>query len=261
MNEWIFIHNWECYIQIFHVSLIIFGHCFTLSLSLFIFSFNHFFFVLFCLPAPECHSGVATLSITDSSATSSEDASNPDSPDNNAAVNNDLLHHLNGSKCSKQNQQVPNNNNNSNHNKNKQVRIYSHQILFACIIRSVCVFFFSFFVCFFLYSFSFQFCRLSVVYACVCFFCVCVFNVYKYVCDILIEWIVFFFLLFFFLSLFFFFAGNGMQCTTISMAMECQYEVNSTATNGFRFKKCTITTATTRTVKVINFKRKENDRQ
>lgn len=66
---------------------------------------------------------MATLSITDSSATSSEDASNPDSPDNSAVVNNDLLHHLNGSKCSKQNQQVPTNNNNSNHNKNEQVRI------------------------------------------------------------------------------------------------------------------------------------------
>lgn len=64
---------------------------------------------------------MATLSITDSSATSiSEDASNPELPDN-PTINNDLLHHLKKN-CSKQNQQAPNNNNNSNHNKNKQVR-------------------------------------------------------------------------------------------------------------------------------------------
>ncbi|XP_055313406.1 zinc finger protein jing isoform X2 [Sitodiplosis mosellana] len=49
-------------------------------------------------------SGVATLSITDSSATSSEDASNLDSPDN-PAINTDLLHHLNGPRCLKQNHQ------------------------------------------------------------------------------------------------------------------------------------------------------------
>lgn len=67
------------------------------------------------------YSGVATLSITDSSATSSEDTSNPDSPDNNA-INNELHHHsLNGSKSPKQNLQVPNNNNSSSPNKNKQV--------------------------------------------------------------------------------------------------------------------------------------------
>lgn len=76
---------------------------------------------------------MATLSITDSSATSSEDASNPDSPDN-PAMNNDLLHHLNGSKCSKPNQQVPNNNNNTNHNKNKQVRKDSKCIFYAYIL-------------------------------------------------------------------------------------------------------------------------------
>ncbi|XP_031616661.1 zinc finger protein jing homolog isoform X1 [Contarinia nasturtii] len=64
-------------------------------------------------------SGVATLSITDSSATSiSEDASNPELPDN-PTINNDLSHHLKKN-CSKQNQQAPNNNNNSNHNKNRQ---------------------------------------------------------------------------------------------------------------------------------------------
>lgn len=85
------------------------------------------------------HSGVATLSITDSSATSSEDASNPDSPDNSNVVNNDLLHRLNGSRCSKQNQQVPTNNNNSNHNKNEQVRT-----LFECIKLRLFVSFHSF---------------------------------------------------------------------------------------------------------------------
>lgn len=80
-------------------------------------SYRQFFFVF------RLNSGVATLSITDSSATSSEDASNPDSPDN-PTINNDLLHHLNGTKCIKQqNQQVPNNNNNSNHTKNKHVMI------------------------------------------------------------------------------------------------------------------------------------------
>lgn len=80
------------------------------------------FSVFFSLFSPE-NSGVATLSITDSSATSSEDALNPDSPDN-PAINNDLLQQSYGSKRLK----VPRNNNNTNHTKNKQVLI---QFLFA----------------------------------------------------------------------------------------------------------------------------------
>lgn len=69
-------------------------------------------------------SGVATLSITDSSATSSEDASNPDSPYNSSNGNELLQQHLNDAKHSKQNQQVLNNNNN---NKNaKQVSLENY---------------------------------------------------------------------------------------------------------------------------------------
>lgn len=110
----------------FHVVINNFERSFSLFLSPLHFSFHSFERLVFLFQhrsLPNNRSGVATLSITDSSATSSEDASNPDSPDNSAVVNNDLLHHLNGSKCSKQNQQVPTNNNNSNHNKNEQVRI------------------------------------------------------------------------------------------------------------------------------------------
>lgn len=107
----------------FFLSFSILSWFFSLSLSLSLSTS-----IYFRIP----NSGVATLSITDSSATSSEDASNPDSPDNSAVVNNDLLHRLNGSKCSKQNQQVPTNNNNSKHNKNEQVRIISQRI-FICM--------------------------------------------------------------------------------------------------------------------------------
>lgn len=112
------------------------------------------FFCLLCFDEQQHNSGVATLSITDSSATSSEDASNPDSPDN-PSLNNDLLHHLNGSKCSKQNQQVPNNNNNSNHNKNKQVRNANQNYYLQCAIPSIalCIFFRSFYISLVLFSY------------------------------------------------------------------------------------------------------------
>lgn len=67
-------------------------------------------------------SGVATLSITDSSATSSEDASNPDSPYNSSNTNELLQQHINDARHSKQNQQVLNNNNNNKNTKQVSVK-------------------------------------------------------------------------------------------------------------------------------------------
>lgn len=77
----------------------------------------------FCFIFSISNSGVATLSITDSSATSSEDASNFDSPYNAPMNNNDSVSlHSNNVKRSKQSQQVSkSNSNHSQNNKNKQV--------------------------------------------------------------------------------------------------------------------------------------------
>lgn len=198
-------------------------------LSLFseIITINVYFIFSFFFCEIQLFSGVATLSITDSSATSSEDASNPDSPDN-PALNSDLLLHLNGPKCSKQHQQVPNNNNNSNHTKNKQVllkiNIYTHPKKKKWNRKLTS---------YRLFLFFWRKHRKTTKNI----------NEFTFMCIFL--------------------TGNGIKCAAFSMAMECQFANSNSSgginkwhnsnNNSIRINKCF---ATIDIIKIINSKRK-----